>query len=156
MQPLDLLKTAWDLVKASNSRPRQANLLRATSTIYYAVFHTLARCSADVLIGGTGAERSGRAWNQVYRALEHSAAKKRCQNSDIISKFPAEIQDFANLFAAMQSKRHLADYDPATKLDKSTVVTDLLAAEKVIEDFLAAPIKDRRTFSAYVLFKTRT
>ena len=72
-----------------------------------------------------------------------------------MAKFPVEIQDFANQFVAMQSKRHVADYDPETTLNKSTVLADLFAAENTIQQFNSAPIKDRRAFAAYVLFKTR-
>src|SRR4051812_27154040 len=69
-----LLVTARTLAEANPRRPTQANLSRAVSTAYSAVFHMLAKQCADAF-AGTGAGRSERAWNQVYRALEHGAAK---------------------------------------------------------------------------------
>ena len=155
MLPRDLIKTAGDLAVSGNGKPRQSNLLRATSTSYYALFHTLARCCANVLIGGTSADRSKHAWKQAYRALEHGVVKRCCQKSAIMEKFPQEIQDFAAMFVTMQEKRHSADYDPEARTYKSTVLIDLQSVEKVISDFSKVPIKDRRAFAAYVLLKTR-
>jgi hypothetical protein len=104
---------------------------------------------------GAGPHKSKPAWRQVYRALDHGFAKNACQNNDI-SKFPKEIQDFANAFVALQAKRHAADYDPNAKAYKSAVETDIDTAEAVIEDFGKAPLKDRRAFSAWVLFRLRS
>jgi len=154
LQPYDLLKTAKDLINSANGKPRQANLLRATSTIYYALFHTLAKCCADVFIGGDNSDRSKHAWKQTYRALEHNFSKKCCQHKDV-DKFPQEIQDFAAMFVTMQEKRHRADYDPWTKNYKSSVLVDLRSVEKVIKDFNLVSIKDRRAFAAYVILKRR-
>jgi hypothetical protein len=119
------------------------------------LFHCLARCAADSLIGGQGATRSKHAWRQVYRALEHSAVSEACRKQTVIKKFPQHIEDFANLFVAMQAKRHLADYDPYGKFTKSVVNGDIATIEKVIRQFMRVPLKDRQAFSAYVLFKPR-
>lgn len=87
--------------------------------------------------------------------MDHRAAKEACKNSAMISKFPREIEDFANMFVTMQIKRHAADYDPTSQFTKSAVAQDIVDAETVIQDFSRAPIKDRRAFAAYVLFRTR-
>lgn len=106
------------------------------------------------MIGSTGAERSKHAWQQVYRAIDHGFAKGACKD-DIITKFPKTIEDFANAFITMQEKRHSADYDPFAKLEKSVVVQDIATVRQTIIDFGTAPIKDRRAFCAFVLFKRR-
>lgn len=54
MKPLDFLETARDLATSSARRPRQTNLRRAVSTTYYALFHCLAKCCADMVVGGAG------------------------------------------------------------------------------------------------------
>lgn len=105
-------------------------------------------------MGGEGAAKSKHAWRQTYRALNHGAAAKACQNK-LITKFPKEIEDFANAFIAMQDKRHSADYDPHAKFTKSEVLNDLALVSKAIADFEACDAKDRRAFCAYVLFKPR-
>lgn len=155
MQPRDLLKTAR-LLLGGQTRPAQANLRRAISSTYYAMFHCLARSAADLLVGGYNADRSKPAWRQVYRSLEHNPTKGACQDKATIQKFPKPIADFANLFVTMQTKRHAADYDPLASFVKSEALQDIEAVEKAIEDFWSAPVKDRRAFCAFVLFRKRT
>lgn len=155
MRPLDLLSTAEDLVNYTRGKPRQANLLRATSTIYYALFHTLARSCANCIIGGSGSDRSKAAWKQTYRALEHGSVRNSLKQKQTIELFPQGIQDFANSFVTFQEKRHRADYDPDEKVYKSSVLVDLGSARKVITDFEKTKLKDRRAFAALVLLKKR-
>ena len=119
------------------------------------MFHCLAKASADLLLGGAGAERGQMAWRQTYRALEHGAAKNACKNGTMIGKFPLAIQDFANAFVTMQEKRHSADYDPLAKFTKSEVLQDLILVEKAIKDFHNEDKKDRRAFCVAMLFKYR-
>ncbi len=64
------------LTELDPRRPTQANLRRAVSTAYYAVFHSLAQTAADMLIG----RKRTSDWHQVYRALEHGNAKNACLN----------------------------------------------------------------------------
>jgi hypothetical protein len=115
----------------------------------------MARTCADLLVGGDGASKSKSAWAQVYRAVEHGFAKNACKDGLIISKFPRPIEDFANVFATMQVKRLNADYDPFAKFTKSEVAQDIATAERAMADFVKAPLKDRRAFCAFVLFKKR-
>lgn len=49
----------------------------------------------------------------------------------------------------------MADYDPDEKFYKSGVKQDIAEAEDIIERFKDVPIKDRRAFAAFVLFKRR-
>lgn len=128
------------------------NLRRATSSAYYALFHCLARSCADLVVGSQGAQRSQRAWRQVYRAVEHGAAKNACLHGTI-SEFPIAIQNFANTFVALQEKRHEADYDPYARFVKSFVSQDVASVRQAIEDFNSAPIKDRRAFCVWVLMR---
>ena len=82
MNPEDLIRIARGLaggaIGGNIGRPRQAELRRAVSAAYYALFHALARCCADTLVGATPASRSQTAWTQTYRALEHGYAKNQC------------------------------------------------------------------------------
>lgn len=152
MKPLDLIATAKDLADRSGRKPRQSDLKRALSTAYYSLFHTLAKSCADMLIGANS--QTKKAWQQVYRALDHNFAKSACQNGNI-SRFPQEIQDFANTFVALQSKRHSADYDPYSKVYKSQVLVDIANAELVINGFKSAEAKHRNAFAVWVLLRQR-
>lgn len=82
-------------------------------------------------------------------------AKNNCKNQAVLKKFPKDVEDFANSFVALQAKRHLADYDPKERFYKSEVKQDIAEAEDVIRRFKAVPVKDRRAFAAFVLFKQR-
>jgi hypothetical protein len=82
-------------------------------------------------------------------------ASNACRHREIISRFPKEIEDFANAFVAMQEKRHLADYDPHERFSKSEVLADIAVVRQAVSEFEKAVTKDRRAFCAYVLFKRR-
>ena len=94
VNPDDLIRIAEHLasggVGGGIGRPVQAELRRAVSATYYALFHALARCCANMLVGvATPASRSQQAWTQVYRALEHGHAKNQCcKLEDKLSRFP--------------------------------------------------------------------
>lgn len=110
--------------------------------------------AADCLVGTSGASRSERAWRQAYRALEHGLAKSQCEK--ISSRdFPAEIEDFANQFIVMQSKRHYADYDPWSRFVRSEVLSDIAAVENSIARFKSQHRKDRLAFAVWVVLKKR-
>lgn len=154
MLPRDLLHTAEKLAGSSARKPRQSDLKRAASSVYYALFHALAKSNADCLIGTVKLDRANRAWRQVYRSLDHGFAKNACQSGGI-SQFPQQIQDFADIFVALQAKRHNADYDPFSRLQKLEVLSDIKAVKQIVDDFQKAGAKDRKAFAVWVLLKQR-
>ena len=93
-------------------------------------------------------------WRRVYRALEHRQAKTRCEK--VPTGFPEEMDKFGQTFADMQSKRHLADYDPDHPFKKSEVIADINDVRTAIDGFLATPANVRRDFAIHVLMKMRT
>ena len=159
MSPDDLLNMAEGLatgvVSHRQGRPRRADLNRAISSIYYALFHTLAAYGADLLVGRTKGLRSEPAWRQTYRSLEHGKARRQCTREQYVSKFPDEVKDFASLFVHMQRLRHLADYDPDTSFVRSEVFLWLNTSRKAIRDLGSVPDKDLRAFAVYLLLPMR-
>ena len=158
MQALDFVRTARELAgSAMVGRPPETDLRRAVSTAYYALFHCVAACCANMLVGGASAARSQPAWRQAYRALQHATARKRCENNNVLTRFPVEVQDLANLFVDMQKKRHRADYDPDPSFSWSrlSVMQDIDETEDAIRRFSRAPTKDRRAFAVYLLLDLR-
>lgn len=156
----DLLRVAEGLARGAlgsgRGRPRQVELRRAVSTAYYALFHALARCCADTLIGATRSEnRSQPAWRQTYRALDHAQAKGRCNNTEMMNRFPISIRAFGETFVEMQPQRHNADYDPEATFTRDRVLQLIDEASRVITLFNDADDKDRRAFAAYVMFRMR-
>ena len=157
MNPPHLIAIARQLAarEGRRGRPRQTDLCRAISAAYYAMFHTLARCGADLLAGATRSGRSQPAWEQTYRALEHGHARNQCRNQSMVSRFPLDVQDFAEHFANMQLHRQFADYAPVTDFDRSRVAYLVDLTERTINLFNGVPTRDRRAFAIYVLFRTR-
>lgn len=142
-------------MKSGSGKPSQAQLRRAVSSAYYALFHVLCGNCADLLVGPSKSNRSRGAWRQAYRAVEHKFSRQACTNKKFVLLFPDEIQDFANTFVMMQIKRHEADYDPYFRTTKSEVASDIAIARQVIATFGSASKKDRRAFATFVVLKQR-
>ncbi len=146
---------ATGAVSARRGRPRRADLNRAVSSIYHALFHCLAACGADLLVGRTKGFRNEIAWRQTYRALEHGRLRQRCSHTGNIAEFPHEVRTFAFLIVQMQRARHLADYDPEALFSRSHVLKWVAVCRDTIADFNRVGVQDRRAFAVYVLLPMR-
>ena len=153
MAPEHLLQMATGLAEASTGRPRRADLCRAVSAAYYAMFHCLARTCADSLAGRSRSVGNRPMWRRVYRAPEHRQARARCTNMP--SSFPEGVHEFGQAFSVLQRKRHLADYDPDYLIRKSNAIAAINDARTAIDRFLATPANVRRDFALHVLTKVR-
>ena len=162
MSPEDLLMIAESLasgrIGSQRGRSRQAELRRAISAAYYALFHTLASNCADMLVGARSATRTRQAWRQMYRALDHGQVKRQCTErrpKRVLVKFPQEVQDFAEQLVRMQRLRHLADYDPFEQFSRSAVSQFIEETKAVITEFNQVERGDCRAFAVFVLFDLR-
>ena len=155
MTPSSLIDVADTLLSVHTGRPRQANLKRAVSTIYLAMLHAMGRSNANSLVGTTGADRSEAAWLQMYRSIEHGLAKAQCENTAVMSRFPAEIQIFAANFVELQKKRVKADYDPSSRFRLADVQQWLEIAKLDIARLEGMPMKHRRAFAVWVTTRKR-
>ncbi len=72
-----------------------------------------------------------------------------------MGRFPADIQDFGNVFVNAQAQRQAADYDPAYRTAKAAVLSDIASAEAVIRSLRSASLKDRRALAAWVTLVDR-
>ena len=151
MNPRDLIETARRLAPPGAAQSTQADLRRAVSTAYYALFHCLAAAAADLL---TGSDRSSE-WHQVYRALEHGKAKRACRQQGALQAFPMEIRRFAEMFVDLQEARHEADYALEGEYSKPDVLAIINRAGNAINEFEQAGVRHRRGFTVHVLFKRR-
>jgi hypothetical protein len=154
MDPVDLLATAEALVRLSPRRPRQSDLKRAISTVYYAYFHALAACCANAFVGGARTE-DGDPWIRVYRALSHGPARNALSQA-VLRRFPQSIQDFGNSFIDLQLKREAADCNPASRFDKSAVLSDIADGRRIVAQFQASPASSRTALATVVLFQGRS
>ena len=162
MNPNDLLTIAESLasgrIGSQRGRPRQAELRRALSAAYYALFHTLAGNCADMLVGSRSSTRTRQAWRQMYRALDHGQVRRQCTErrpKRVLARFPQEVQDFADQIVRMQRLRHLADYDPFEEFSRSAVSQYIEETKAAIIEFNQVSRDDRRAFAVFVLFDLR-
>jgi hypothetical protein len=106
--------------------PRQADLRRAISAAYYAVFHATLTQAADLFVGRT--KRSESRYGLVYRSIGHKQLRELCEivrkpklSARYVPHAPASgfgpnIPAFA-AFIELQEKRHSADYDPLFRVN---------------------------------------
>jgi uncharacterized protein (UPF0332 family) len=148
-----LIPTARKLAIASPLKPRQAELKRAVSTAYYALFQAFARSGADMLVRVAAGRPEG-AWVHVYRALDHGFAKHACREARN-SGFPAELVECAIEFIELQDARHEADYDPRARLTRAETLYWVRRAEAAIARLQEAPRDERRAFAVHLLMRRR-
>lgn len=135
----DLLQQAQQLATLDPRRPRQANLRRAVSAAYYALFHFLIEQSCRNAIGGQHERASYR--HVLGRAFTHSTMRDACKSfaggtlRDAVRKglpptfaVPPSVSDIATKYVELQDMRHLADYDLTEKFNRENVLTLVLEA----------------------------
>ena len=160
MNPQELLTLAEKLVAGvisdDSGHYSDTELRKAVSCAYYAMFHTLCKCCADMLVGrDSEGELAKERWIQAYRALDHGQARKRCNNSKEIGKSPPEVQKFAELFVEMQHQRHEADYSPDATPPHSSVRQSIMEVRTAITQFQNVPDEHLRLFAVYLLTNIR-
>lgn len=154
LNPNHLLDAADHLVSERRpGAPRQVNLRRAVSTVYYALFHWLAGCAADSLVGA--AETPGESWTRVYRALNHRDVRQRCHKGGVPPSTPYPLRQLGTALVELQRIRNGADYNPVVRLARKDVLARVDEARRILEDLERATPADRRAFTVHVLFKER-
>ena len=107
-----LLEVAESLCPIGPGRPRHAALRRAVSTAYYALFTAVTEEVARLFIPAVR--------DTARRMVAHSAARTVFQDLRALLKVPwlegkpacdEDLLFVARVFADLQAKRHLADYD---------------------------------------------
>jgi hypothetical protein len=113
----DLLELAEHLAQLDPRRPRMANLRRAVSSAYYAIFHLLAS-EASALYAAEPVLAA-----RIIRTLNHADMKKASLMiaSNKLPKAvqpptgrylaPVDLKAVADTFVKLQQARHEADYD---------------------------------------------
>jgi uncharacterized protein (UPF0332 family) len=156
----DLLEQALRLATLDVKKPKQANLRRAISSLYYAVFHLLVDEACRIQIG---AQRNQAPFRQVLgRAFAHGVMKEACKSfgGGTLKKgvakglpagftIPGEIRELAETFVDLQDNRHLADYDLTERFKRSEVLVLIAEVRKHSETFRnLASSNEKRFFLA--------
>lgn len=153
----DLLRQAERLAKLDRMRPRQANLRRAVSSTYYAMFHFLVDEACRTSLGAHHEQAPYR--HVLGRAFAHVTMKQACKSfatgtlkSGAARGLPktfsiaAATKHIAEVFTNVQDKRHAADYDLATRFTRSDALVLIEQAEDAIKAFKALPASSNKRF----------
>ena len=143
-----LLRTA----KERLSEPRrctEADLRRATSDLYYALFHRI--CEALVLPLGADPDNQAfkETWTTVYRLPEHGLLVKRRKEMGGHA-FSQDVKAFAQLVTALRTRREDADYDPLAVFKISDVRNDIAQVDDLLTLFEAVDRAEQARFAWFV------
>jgi hypothetical protein len=141
----DLVAQAHVLATMDAARPKAANLRRALSSAYYAVFHHLIDGASQLLAGTQDTD-----WPFVAltaRAFAHGEMRAACralrnaQPPEVMRPLwaqyrphqNAEIAILADNFVQLQERRHSADYDLNLRLLRAEVLAAVQLAIAAIK-----------------------
>lgn len=154
IDPQELIDTCRKLVPAAaTSPPSQADLRRAISTAYYALFHTLAASNAELIAGQPQSSIAAYAWERVYRRLDHGRTSNNLRAVLNLLSPPGEY--FARTFIDLQNSRQEADYDPNFTITRQAAINIIARAETAIRDFVQLTQEERRLLAAQSMFDRR-
>lgn len=160
---VQLLDQADKLLALDPKRPYQANVRRAASASYYAVFHFFADELAKQVVGSLASTESlGFA---VGRALEHGSlrsASERFSSQSAPANLPVplrsclthvspEFRALTSDIVSLQDLRHRADYDRAIHLQKREANVAVSKAKSLVHDWGQLNADERRTFLVAIL-----
>ena len=166
INPDHLLDQADRLVTPpSVGAPRQADLRRAISNAYYAVFHAVVTHAADDFAGKK--HRASSRYALVYRSIDHKSLRKLCEDvkkATLPTKYSGhspragfgyDLSALATAVVDLQEKRHLADYDPSYRVTISDAVLAVATSRTALDRFRRANRASRKAFISLLVFSPR-
>lgn len=166
LSPEHLLEQAVRLASPlATGAPRQADLRRAISSAYYALFHAIAAQAGDTFAGRTNRGKPN--YSLVYRSVGHRSLRELCedvQKRTLPQKympyvpsggFGADLLAVAVAVVDLQEKRHSADYDPLFRVSASDATLAISTARAAVERLARAGRGVRRTFISLLVFSPR-
>jgi uncharacterized protein (UPF0332 family) len=142
----ELLEHARFLANLDPRTTSQANIRRAISAAYYAVFHLLAAEVAEQVSPGSPAGLR----EATQRVLSHTqmlnvatafsrAGTKRVKYTpkDFVLPDPIsnDLASISDIFKELQEARHMADYDVLKQFNPANAITLVQKAEKIFKDW---------------------
>ncbi len=166
LNPEHLIQQATALSAApSVGAPRQADLRRATSTAYYAVFHFVLTAAADQFVGKT--KRASPIYSLVYRSVDHRGFRNLCREATKqhlsvryadygpAAGFERNIRAFSAAALELQDKRYAADYDPMFRMKSLDATQAVRTARTALRRFSETPADQKALFLGLLLFPPR-
>lgn len=155
IRPDWLIRQAEELAGrfAGGGQPRNANLRRAVSAAYYALFHHMVSVSTLALLPSDTQEADRL---QLTRNYEHRSLLSVCERVSGTSSLPrltgfaiaqlrqnVTLVDVAGTFKDLQQARHEADYDHLASFSRPGVLTLIDGAKDAILEVEHAAGVDR-------------
>jgi len=128
-------------------------LRRATSDLYYAVFHAICEALVEPLTLQPDNPAFVETYTSLYRQLGHKQAETRCRQVSTDEQFPLEIRQFAKQFITLKNKREKADYHPLEQFVITSVKNDLQTTETRLNAFREVEPGQTATFACVVALR---
>ena len=163
LDPHELLRVARAL--AVGPSPIDAELRRAISSAYYALFHATLQLAALRFVGAPHGHTA--AYALIYRGFVHGRMKDVCKAIDrpILGQrhqtllqrtsVSPEARAFATVFVSLQDLRHKADYDPQIVFERSDAVDACDKAEAAAHSLAAIEPLELTDLLALLLVEPR-
>jgi len=159
----DLLAQAQTLATLDEGIPSQANLRRAISSAYYALFHLLIAEAVELLMPAAPPGLRARA----SRAFSHGEMKQTCYRfltkrivEDLApllhTSVSSEVLSIAETFVKLQEQRHLAAYDVGISFTRADTLSSVNESRRAFTDWKLIRETDEATvFLAALVFAKR-
>lgn len=147
---------------AAKAGATQADLRRAISAAYYAIFHFVLAAAADMALGTSSPSTPG--YGLVYRSIDHSRLRGLCDQlrgtkPGNVAITPTvgfgRIADFARLTVNLYEYRILADYEPSRDFTVDETKVAISDAREAIAWFQASAEEQQKAFLTMLLFRQR-
>jgi hypothetical protein len=163
--PDDLLKQASLLISASRGKPTQANLRRAVSASYYALFHHICTQAAGQILPANQSDLR----RLVSRTIAHNDIKKVCvqlvqpllnqmsaKTNSVFQALPKPaLKSFCQTFIDLIDLRHRADYDLAIVISKAQALEAKSKVDTALSLWAGIADPERAKFVFLVLFNEK-
>ena len=158
-----LLAQANFLLQLDTRRPKQANLRRAVSAAYYALFHFLIEEATLLTVGAANAAKPLR--QLVGRGFSHTAMRSASAEmgkgtpTDLLKQFwplygvtaSVELQNLTTAFVELQQERHRADYDLSRPFTRSEAEKLVAQARDAFDNWNQLKQNDRELARFYAM-----
>ena len=151
----DLIQQAKDLCALDPRRPKQANLRRAVSAAYYALFHAIISAAVECMMPARSDLRNSLARQFQHKVMKATAERaahaeraktKQRQTDQVTPAGNDDILRVATAFVDLQEARHRADYAPdeyLTKLQATKWIDDSALAMQALSSIRSTPPGER-------------
>jgi uncharacterized protein (UPF0332 family) len=160
LDPNELLQHSDAL--AAKAGATQADLRRAISAAYYAIFHFTLAAAAEMVLGTSSPSTPG--YSLVYRSVDHSRLRGLCDQlrgtkPGSVAITPTigfgRIADFARVTFNLYEQRILADYEPSRDFTVDEAKIAISDAREAIAWFQTCTDEQQKAFLTMLLFRPR-